>query len=66
MSQHRHGKIAGARRQHNEFRMPLVPAARLARLQAHVAELLMTIRRLELANAGLRRRLDDLEDGDND
>jgi regulator of replication initiation timing len=37
------------------------PATEIARLQAHVAELLTTIRRLELANAGLQRRLDDAE-----
>jgi regulator of replication initiation timing len=37
------------------------PASEIARLQAHVVELLATVRRLELANAGLRRRLDDVE-----
>jgi hypothetical protein len=37
------------------------PAAEIARLQACIAELLMTVRRLELANTGLRRRIDDLE-----
>lgn len=37
------------------------PGSEIARLQAHVAELLTTVRRLELANAGLRRRLDDVE-----
>ena len=34
----------------------------VARLEAWVAELVAKNRRLELANAGLRRRLDDIED----
>ena len=37
------------------------PAAELERLRTHVNELLATVRRLELVNAGLQRRLDHIE-----
>jgi hypothetical protein len=37
------------------------PGSEIARLQANIAELLTKIRRLEIANAGLLRRLDDVE-----
>jgi hypothetical protein len=37
------------------------PGSEIARLQANIAELLTKIRQLEIANAGLRRRLDDIE-----
>jgi hypothetical protein len=38
------------------------PGGEVARLQAYVAELLAAVRRLELANAGLRRRIEELDD----
>jgi regulator of replication initiation timing len=37
------------------------PAAEIERLRAHVTELLAKIHQLKIANAGLQRRLDDIE-----
>jgi hypothetical protein len=37
------------------------PGSEIERLRAHVTELLAKIRQLEIANAGLQRRLSDIE-----